>query len=74
LYNFDGTLPSPTFTAHPKVDSRTGNLYAYGYEARGDASTDICFFGYAKDGKKIEECWVRAPFAGAFHPNFRLTL
>jgi carotenoid cleavage dioxygenase-like enzyme len=74
LYTFDGTLPSPTFTAHPKVDSRTGSLYAYGYEARGDGSTDICFFGYTKDGKKIEECWVRAPFTGAFYPDVHLTL
>ena len=39
LYDFNGKLPSPTFTAHPKVDGRTGTMYAYGYEAKGDAST-----------------------------------
>jgi len=39
MYDFNGKLPSPTFTAHPKVDGRTGTMYAYGYEAKGDAST-----------------------------------
>jgi carotenoid cleavage dioxygenase-like enzyme len=41
LYDFNGNLPSPTFTAHPKVDAQTGNIYAYGYEAKGDSTTGI---------------------------------
>ena len=28
-YTFDGQLPSRTFTAHPKVDSHTGNMVAF---------------------------------------------
>src|SRR5690606_8089884 len=34
-YTFDGQLPSKTFTAHPKIDSETGNMVAFGYEATG---------------------------------------
>ena len=46
IYDFNGKLPSPTFTAHPKVDGRTGTMYAYGYEAKGDASTGDWFFSF----------------------------
>jgi hypothetical protein len=64
IYDFNRGLPSPTFTAHPKIDHRTGNIYAYGCEAKGDASTDICFFAFDKHANKIGECWVNAPYAG----------
>jgi len=59
-------LPGPTFTAHPKIDGETGNMYSYGYEAKGDASTDICFYAFDPKGNKIEECWIKAPYAGTF--------
>jgi len=64
IYDFNGQLPGPTFTAHPKFDPKNGSLYAYGYEAKGDASTDICFFAFDKHCKKIEECWINAPYVG----------
>lgn len=35
-----------------------------GYEAKGDASTDVAYFLFDKNGKKLEECWVQAPYAG----------
>ena len=37
-YTFGGQLRSLTFTAHPKIDSETGELVAFGYEARGEAT------------------------------------
>jgi hypothetical protein len=49
-------------------------MYAYGYEAKGDATTDICFFGFDKNGNKIEECWIKGPYSGItadFVVNFR---
>jgi carotenoid cleavage dioxygenase len=67
MWDFGGNLPGPTFTAHPKIDGETGNMYAYGYEAKGDASTDICFYGFDRKGNKIEECWIKAPYTGFPH-------
>ncbi len=35
LSDFGGVVPNfLTFTAHPRVDSKTGNLFAYGFEKR----------------------------------------
>src|SRR5215475_4922015 len=45
VYTFDGQLPrDQPFTAHPKVCSTTGNLVAFGYEARGFGSDVIAVF------------------------------
>jgi carotenoid cleavage dioxygenase-like enzyme len=69
-YDFDGQVQTPTFTAHPKIDPRTGELVCFGYEAGGDgndASCDVVVFTIDKDGKKIEESWYKAPFCGMIH-------
>ena len=34
-YTFGGGLQGQTFTAHPKIDPHTGELVAFGYEAKG---------------------------------------
>lgn len=33
-YDFEGQVLSPTFTAHPKFDPKTGEMVCYGYEVR----------------------------------------
>ena len=38
-----------------------------GYEAKGDATTDVAYFLFNKHGKKLEECWFQTPFAGMMH-------
>src|SRR5512147_1339869 len=53
VYTFNGQLKSKTFTAHPKTDSRTGNLLAFGYEAKGHNTTDVNVFEYTPQGKKV---------------------
>jgi carotenoid cleavage dioxygenase len=35
VYDFEGQLTSRTFTAHPKFDFATGEMMAYGIEAKG---------------------------------------
>ncbi len=69
-YDFEGQILSPTFTAHPKVDPDTGEMVCFAYEAGGDGadcSVDVAVWTVDKDGKKTEECWYKAPFAGMIH-------
>ena len=66
-YKFDGKLKSQTFTAHPKNDSQTGNLLAFGYEATGLGTTDISVFEIDKKGKTIWQAMVKAPYCSEIH-------
>ena len=69
-YDFEGQVLTPTFTAHPKFDPKTGEMICFGYEAGGnghDESCDIVVYTIAADGKKTEETWYKAPFCGVIH-------
>lgn len=69
-YDFEGQVLAPTFTAHPKVDPKTGELICFAYEAGGngnDASNDIVIWTISPDGKKTQETWYKAPFCGIIH-------
>ena len=66
-YDFHGQYTAPTHTAHPKIDMATGEMMTMGYEAKGDSTPDIAYFLFDKNGKKLEECWVKAPYAGMIH-------
>lgn len=69
-YDFEGQIKSPTFTAHPKFDPETGEMICFAYEAGGDGndgSCDVVVWTIDADGKKTEECWYKAPFAGMIH-------
>jgi carotenoid cleavage dioxygenase-like enzyme len=71
-YTFDDTLPSKTFTAHPKIDSRTGNMVAFGYEADGHATNALSMFEYSPQGKLLWNAKVSAPYVNALH-DFAVT-
>jgi carotenoid cleavage dioxygenase len=60
-------MASRTFTAHPKLDVQTGNLVGFGYEARGLATRDICYFELDPSGKVVEELFFEYPFIGFMH-------
>jgi carotenoid cleavage dioxygenase len=66
-YDFHGQYTAPTHTAHPKIDMATGEMMTMGYEAKGDSTNDVAYFLFDKNGKKLEECWVKAPYAGMIH-------
>jgi carotenoid cleavage dioxygenase-like enzyme len=66
-YRFDGKVRSETFTAHPKNDSHTGDLLAFGYEAKGLGSTDINVFRISPQGKTLWQAWVKAPYCSEIH-------
>lgn len=72
LYDFDGQLPSLTFTAHPKLDPRTGELVCFGYEAKGDGTPDVCYFSVGPDGKFNETVFLVCPVVGMIH-DFAVT-
>lgn len=71
-YTFDDTLPSLTFTAHPKVDSETGNMVAFGYEAEGHGSDVVSMFEYTPDGKLAWNAKIEVPYVGLLH-DFAVT-
>jgi carotenoid cleavage dioxygenase-like enzyme len=66
-YTFGGGLQGQTFTAHPKIDSETGELVAFGYEAKGLATNDVFVFSADKSGKVNWSAWVKVPYAGMMH-------
>jgi carotenoid cleavage dioxygenase len=72
VYRFNGQLESAAFTAHPKLDSKTGNLIAFGYEAKGFNTDDVNVFEYTPDGKKVWDAWVKVPYVGMIH-DFAVT-
>ncbi|GGE96523.1 carotenoid oxygenase family protein [Sphingomonas prati] len=71
-WDFEGQIGNTPFTAHPKIDPESGNLLAFGYEARGIATTDMVYYEFAADGRKLCETWVKAPYAGMVH-DFAVT-
>lgn len=71
-YTFGGKLPSETFTAHPKIDSETGNMIAFGYQARGHGSDDISVFEFTPQGELVWTAWVKVPYVGLLH-DFAVT-
>jgi carotenoid cleavage dioxygenase len=66
-HTFDGQLTSLTFSAHPKIDGRTGELICYGYEAKGDNTTDIAIYSFDRAGRKTWEVWINSPYVCMMH-------
>jgi hypothetical protein len=65
-------LAQPVFTAHPKVDSVTGNIVAFGYEAEGHGSDVVSVFEITPSGEIVWNAKVRVPYVGSLH-DFAVT-
>ena len=72
LYDFEGQLPSVTFTAHPKMDPKTGEFVCFGYEAKGDGTPDVCYFAFDTQGRCTETVWMVSPVCAMIH-DFAVT-
>lgn len=73
VYTFDGALPKDqSFTAHPKICSTTGNIVAFGYEAKGFGSDVVALFEINKDGEKVWGTEIKVPYVGLLH-DFAVT-
>lgn len=66
-YDFGGKLKSLTSTAHARIDPETGELFMFGYEADGLASTKIAYFVIDAAGNLVREQWFDAPYCAMMH-------
>lgn len=71
-YTLGGQLKSQTFTAHPKIDPETGEMIAFGYEAKGLGTNDVAVFSIDRGGKITWETWVKVPYVSMIH-DFAVT-
>src|SRR5689334_10925913 len=66
-HSYDGKLRSETVTAHPRFDPETGELYFFGYEASGLASTDVAYCVADRNGRLLREDWFKVPYCALMH-------
>jgi isoeugenol monooxygenase len=71
-WDFYGAMTSKTCTAHPSFDPDTGEMYLFGYEAKGEATRDIAYYVIDASGHVSHEAWFEAPYAGMMH-DFRVS-
>ncbi|HTW38459.1 MAG TPA: carotenoid oxygenase family protein [Steroidobacteraceae bacterium] len=71
-WSFHGTLNAPTFTAHPKIDPRTGQMIAFGYAAKGLFSREVAYYEVSTSGRIEHEVWFEAPYHCMLH-DFAVT-
>ena len=70
--DFDGKMTGQTFTAHPKVDPRTGNMIAFGYASSGLCTDDCTFYEITPAGELVREFWFKIPYYCMMH-DFAIT-
>ena len=66
-WDYEGKLKSLTFTAHPRIDAETGEMFFFGYEAGGLCDPNIAYCIADKDGKLIKEEWFEQPYLSTIH-------
>jgi carotenoid cleavage dioxygenase-like enzyme len=66
-WDFHGEMNAKTFTAHPKIDPRTGEMIAFSYEAKGDATDDLAVFVFDKTGRQTRSWWFKSPVVSMMH-------
>jgi carotenoid cleavage dioxygenase-like enzyme len=66
-HDFGGKLRSQTSTAHARIDPETGEMFMFGYEADGLASTKVAYFIVDKQGNLTREQWFDAPYCAMMH-------
>ena len=67
IYDFGGALKSDTFTAHPKIDPRTGEMVANGYFTQTVADKWIELYFIAADGTLTRTERFEAPYPSMVH-------
>ena len=67
VWDFHGKWKSQTMSAHPKIDPVSGEMIAYGYQAKGLLTDDVAYYIIGKDGRVKKEVWFKAPYIGIMH-------
>jgi carotenoid cleavage dioxygenase len=62
-----GLISGETFTAHPKIDGRTGELVTFGYQALGPFTRDVFFYVIGPDGEFKNEIRIALPWLDMIH-------
>lgn len=63
---FDGATAGP-FTAHPKLDPATGELFAFGWSAKGPGSTALRYNVIDAAGQSASTQWLDQPYCSMMH-------
>jgi carotenoid cleavage dioxygenase len=71
-YDFGGRLRSQTMTAHVRIDPDTGEMFFFGYEADGLASTKVAYAIADRHGNLVREQWFDVPYCALMH-DFAIT-
>jgi len=71
-YDFGGKLRSQTVSAHVRIDPVTGEMFSFGYEADGLASTKVSYFIVDREGELTREQWFDVPYCALMH-DFAMT-
>ena len=66
-WDYYGALKSETFTAHPRIDPATGEMFFFGYEAGGLCSLDVAYGIADRDGNLTSEQWFEQPYCSTIH-------
>jgi carotenoid cleavage dioxygenase len=66
-WDYEGKLKSQTFTAHPRVDDGTGELFFFGYEAGGLCDPNVAYCIADKQGNLVKEQWFEQPYLSTIH-------
>ncbi|MCB2065276.1 MAG: carotenoid oxygenase family protein [Erythrobacter sp.] len=66
-WDYEGKLRSQTFTAHPRIDPDTGELFFFGYEAGGLCDLNVAYCIADKDGNLVSEQWFEQPYCSTIH-------
>ncbi len=66
-WNFDGRWTAKTMSAHPKIDPVSGDMVAYGYQAKGLLTRDIAVYIVNPEGRITREWWLTSPYLGIVH-------
>lgn len=72
MVDFAGGLPAGPFTAHPKLDPRTGELLFFGYGAEGASNKTIRIGSVDAAGRVVRCETAKAPYAAMVH-DFAVT-
>jgi carotenoid cleavage dioxygenase len=66
-WDFNGKYTATSMSAHPKIDPVSGEMIAYGYQAKGILTTDIAVYTVNPQGQITKEVWLKSPYLGIIH-------